>query len=154
VKREAEVVVAREHDHVASVEPDTAALLCFDDVVIRGVLEPHFRRMVITTAIEERLGVLGLGKEGQGHRLKSRRLGTAGKDSSVFLEMTRNSGRAGAERIHPVEERVGVLAPGSETSSSCFAGELGECVGALQERIDCPSDCGGSHFVESERTTT
>jgi len=71
VKGETEVVVAREHDHVASVELDAAALLRLNDMVVRVVLEPHFCGVVVATAIEERLGVLGLGKEGQGHCCKN-----------------------------------------------------------------------------------
>jgi len=71
VKGEAEVVVAREHDHVAPTELDAATLLRLNDMVVRVVFEPHLRGVVVATAIQERLGVLRLGKEGQGHRCKS-----------------------------------------------------------------------------------
>jgi hypothetical protein len=58
---QAEVVVARQHDHLLAVEPDRRALLGLHGVVEGRVFQPHLCRVVVAATGLNRL--LGLGKE-------------------------------------------------------------------------------------------
>ena len=47
------------HDHVAAVEPHVGARLGFHRVVVRRVLQPHLRRVIVLAAGEQGFPVAG-----------------------------------------------------------------------------------------------
>ena len=62
---EAEIVVARQHDHVAAIEPDLGAALRLHGEVVGRVLEAHLGRVIVAATRQNRLLVVR--EEGKRH---------------------------------------------------------------------------------------
>jgi len=66
VKGEPEVIVAREHDEVASLQPHGRALLRLHGVVVGGVTQAKLGRGIVATAFDDGVARLG-GEQRKGH---------------------------------------------------------------------------------------
>ena len=65
VKRQPEIIIAREHNHLAASKFYGGALLGLHGVVVGGVFQPHLGRVIIATAGQHCLFIFG--EEGERH---------------------------------------------------------------------------------------